>query len=64
MQIFLLTSGVTMVYQTFHRLNNMPAIALQNIYFLDHEIPVFLIADSFEEFINGLKSEEEMLSLV
>ena len=35
-----------------------------SIYFLDHEKPVFLIADSFEEFINGLKSEEEMLSLI
>ena len=31
-----------------------------SIYFLDHEKPVFLIADSFEEFINGLKSEDEV----
>lgn len=31
-----------------------------SIYFLDHEKAAFLIADSFEEFINNLKNEDEM----
>jgi hypothetical protein len=34
------------------------------LFFLDHEQPICLLANSFEEFINSLKSEEEIDELL